>query len=108
MVLSGARRHGARRRGIARTGFEPVRSTGARMRGVAIYAAFLAAALALFLLLPQLDLWVSGLFYARGRGFVLANWPPAILGYRAVPWVAWGIVLVTAGAAIWLFLSVVR
>ena len=62
------------------------------MRGVAIYAAFFAAALALFLLLPQLDLWVSGLFYARGRGFVLESWPPVILVYRAVPWVAWGIV----------------
>ena len=74
------------------------------MRGVAIYAAFFAAALALFLLLPQLDLWVSGLFYARGRGFVLESWPSVILVYRAVPWVAWGIVLVTAGAGIWLFL----
>ena len=74
------------------------------MRGTAIYAAFFAAALALFLLLPQLDLWVSGLFYARGRGFVLESWPPVILVYRAVPWVAWGIVLVTAGAGIWLFL----
>ena len=74
------------------------------MRGVAIYAAFFAAALALFLLLPQLDLSVSSLFYARGRGFVLENWSPVILIYRAVPWVAWGIVLVTGGAAIWLFL----
>ncbi len=74
------------------------------MRGVAIYATLLAAALALFLLLPQLDLWVSDLFYARGRGFVLASWPPVILVYRAVPWIAWGIVLVVAGAAIWLFL----
>ncbi len=74
------------------------------MRGVAIYAVIFAAALVLFLLLPQLDLWVSGLFYARGRGFVMANWPPVILVYRAVPWVAWGIILVTAGAAIWLFL----
>ncbi len=74
------------------------------MRGVAIYSALLASALALFLLLPQLDLWVSDLFYARGRGFVLASWPPVILVYRAVPWVAWGIVLVVAGAGIWLFL----
>ena len=74
------------------------------MRGVAIYAAFFAAAVALFLLLPQLDLWVSGLFYARGRGFVLANWLPVILVSRAIPWIAWGIVLLVAGAGIWLFL----
>ena len=74
------------------------------MRGVAIYAGLLAATLAVFLLLPQIDLMVSGLFYAQGRGFVLADWPPVILVYRAVPWIAWGIVLVVAGAAIWLFL----
>jgi lipid A 4'-phosphatase len=73
------------------------------MRGMAIYATLFAAALALFLLLPQLDLWVSGLFYARGRGFVLANWPPVILVSHAIPWIAGGIVLVVAGAAIWLF-----
>src|SRR5271169_4452934 len=104
MVLSGAGRYRAGRRGIARIGFEPLRSAGARMRGVAIYAAFFAAALALFLLLPQLDLWVSGLFYARGRGFVLANWPPVIEVSHAIPWVAWGIVLIVAVAAIWLLL----
>ena len=39
------------------------------MRGVAIYAACVAAALALFLLLPQVDLWVSGWFYQPQRGF---------------------------------------
>lgn len=75
------------------------------MRGGAIYAGLLAAALALFLLLPQIDLWVSGLFYVRGQGFVLANWPPVEFVFRAIPWVAWGIVLVIAGAAIWLFLT---
>lgn len=74
------------------------------MKGVAIYAAFFAAALALSLLLPQLDLWVSGLFYARGRGFALANWPPVILISHAIPLVASGIVLIVAVAAIWLFL----
>ena len=74
------------------------------MRGVAIYAAIFAAALMLFLLRPQLDLLFSSVFFSRGRGFVLESWPPIILIYRSVPWVAWGIVLVTAGAAIWLFL----
>jgi lipid A 4'-phosphatase len=74
------------------------------MRGVAIYATLLAAALMLFLLLPQLDLLVSGLFYARGRGFVLADWPPVILVSHAIPRIAWGIVLVVVGAATWLFL----
>jgi lipid A 4'-phosphatase len=74
------------------------------VRGLAIYAGLLVVALALFLLLPQIDLLASGLFYARGRGFVLANWPPVILVYRAIPWVTWGIVLAVVGAAAWLFL----
>jgi lipid A 4'-phosphatase len=74
------------------------------MRHMTIFAGLLAATLAVFLLLPQIDLLVSALFYVQGRGFVLADWPPVILVYRAVPWIAWGIVLVVAGAAIWLFL----
>lgn len=74
------------------------------MRGLAIYAGLVAAALVLFLVLPQIDLMVSGLFYTRGGGFVLADWPPVLLVFRAVPWIAWGIVVVVAGASIWLFL----
>ncbi len=74
------------------------------MKGAAIYAGLLAAAVALFWLLPQTDLFVSGLFYVRGRGFVLAHSPPVMLLFDAIPWVAWGIVAVVAGAAAWLFL----
>jgi lipid A 4'-phosphatase len=74
------------------------------MKGVAIYAGLVAAATALFLLLPQLDLWISGLFYTPQRGFLLREWPPIALVYRAVPWVAWGIFVVAALAGAWLFL----
>ncbi len=74
------------------------------MRGVAIYAGLLGAAVALFLLLPQIDLWASGLFYVRGEGFVLAHWPPIVFVFRAIPWLARGIVLIVFGAAAWLFL----
>jgi lipid A 4'-phosphatase len=74
------------------------------MRGAAIYAALVAGALVLFLLLPQVDLLASGLFYVQGRGFVLANWPPVIFIFRAIPWVAWGIIVVVAGGVAWLFL----
>lgn len=74
------------------------------MRGVAIYAACVAAALALFLLLPQVDLWVSGWFYEPQRGFVMRGWTPVALVYHAVPWIAWGVVLVVAAASAWLFL----
>lgn len=75
------------------------------MRGTAIYAGLLAAAVALFLLLPRTDLLASGLFYVRGHGFVLAHWPPVELIFHAVPWIAWGIVLVVAAGAAWLFLT---
>jgi lipid A 4'-phosphatase len=74
------------------------------MKAAAIYAALVAAATALFLLLPQLDLWVSGLFYSTQHGFWLRNWPPLALVYHAVPWVTGGIVLILAGAGGWLFL----
>lgn len=75
-----------------------------RMRGAAIYAVLFGAAVAIFWLAPQADLWVSNLFYVPGRGFVLQRWLPAVIVFRAVPWIAWGVVVVVAGAAAWLFL----
>lgn len=74
------------------------------MKGAAVYAGLLALAAAVFLLMPQIDPAASGLFYARGRGFALALWPPVVVLYRAVPWIAWGIVLVVAVGAVWLIL----
>ncbi|MGH7045027.1 MAG: phosphatase PAP2 family protein [Stellaceae bacterium] len=75
------------------------------MKGAAIYAGLVAAAVALFLFLPQVDLWTSGLFYVRGRGFVLAHWPPILVVFDAVPWIARGIVILVVAAAAWLFLT---
>jgi lipid A 4'-phosphatase len=74
------------------------------MKETAIYAGLLAPALVLFLFMPQIDLAASGLFYVPGRGFVLSDWPPVVFIYRAVPWIAWGILALAATAAIWLFL----
>lgn len=54
-------------------------------RGLAIYLALFAAASALFLLAPGLDLWASGLFYRPDSGFFLGDWGPARLAYRVVP-----------------------
>jgi lipid A 4'-phosphatase len=75
------------------------------MRGAAIYLGLLTAATALFLLLPQTDLWVSSLFYAPGHSFELAHWLPVVLVFRAVPWIARGIVVVVVFGAAWLFLT---
>lgn len=74
------------------------------MRAVSTYLACVAAAVLLFLLLPQLDLWVSHLFYQPRHGFVLRDWEPVNSIYRTIPWITWGVVVVVSGAAAWLFL----
>jgi lipid A 4'-phosphatase len=74
------------------------------MKALALYAALFAAATALFLFAPGLDLWTSGLFYEPGRGFVLAHWPPALFVSGLIPWIAWGLAAFLALAALWLYL----
>jgi lipid A 4'-phosphatase len=69
-----------------------------------LYLSVCALCVALFLLVPQLDLVTSGLFYAPGRGFFLRNWPPVGLLYRSVPWLAWGIAFVVGFGVTWLYL----
>ncbi len=78
------------------------------MRGVAVYAGLVAATLAVFLLVPQIDLLRQRPVLCRAGGFVLADWRPVVLVFRSVPWLAWGIFMVVAGASIWLFLSAGR
>jgi lipid A 4'-phosphatase len=74
------------------------------MKGIMIYAGVLALALVLFLLVPQIDLTASRVFYVSGRGFVLTDWPPVVLLYRSIPWITGGILALAAAAGIWLFL----
>src|ERR1700746_1375189 len=75
-----------------------------RIRGVAIYAGVFAVSLVIFLLVPQVDLTASRLFYVSGRGFVWGDWLPVLFLYQAVPWITWGILALAAMAAVWLFL----
>ena len=72
------------------------------IKGFAIYGAALAASLALFYWLPQVDLFVSGLFYDPVHGFTLASWPPLQDFTRSIRWIAWAIVLVALVSAAWL------
>ena len=74
------------------------------MKPLAIYAALVAATAAFFLLVPQVDLWVSGAFYVPQRGFVLRDWAPLAVIYHAVPWITWSIVVILVAATAWLFL----
>jgi len=46
----------------------------------------LAAASVLFLALPRVDLWASGVFYRPSEGFFLATWLPVRVLFRLVPW----------------------
>jgi lipid A 4'-phosphatase len=79
---------------------------GARIdvTGVTLYGVLFAAAVALFLLVPGLDLATSRLFYEPGQGFVLAHWLPAVFISDLVPWVAWSIAALVIAAALWLYL----
>ena len=72
------------------------------IKGFAIYGAVLAASLALFYWAPQVDLFVSGLFYDPVHGFALATWPPVRDFTRSIRWIAWGILLVVLVGAVWL------
>src|ERR1700728_370780 len=70
------------------------------MTGIAVYAGIVAAAALLFLLFPGVDLAASRLFYRPGAGFLLAQWPPAVLLHHAMPFLVAGILAVlVAGMA---------
>lgn len=62
-------------------------------RAVAAYVAALALAAAVFLVLPGIDLWASGLFYRAGDGFFLAQWEPVRAIYAGVPYLTGAIVV---------------
>jgi len=58
----------------------------------------------LFMALPGLDLWVSGLFWRPSDGFFLRNWAPFRTVYDAVPVLTWTMVvgLLLLGLAVWI------
>jgi lipid A 4'-phosphatase len=69
-----------------------------------IYAGVIALVAILLLLLPQIDLMASGMFYEAGRGFVLSGSPPVLFLYHSVPWITLIILGIVAAAGLWLFL----
>lgn len=74
------------------------------MKAAVLYGVLFAAATALFLFAPGVDLWTSHLFYEPGRGFVLAHWGPALFVSDLVPWIAWSVAVLLLAASAWLFL----
>ncbi|MBV8133542.1 MAG: phosphatase PAP2 family protein [Alphaproteobacteria bacterium] len=74
------------------------------MKAFVVYLGVVAFTLAIFLFAPEVDLATSGLFYDPERGFVLANWPPILLLFHAIPWIAWGTVILAAIGVCWLLL----
>ena len=72
------------------------------MKAFRAYLVIVAGTLAIFFFVPQLDLAASRVFYDPGRGFVLASWPPILFVFRAIPWIAWGMLLLVAVGIFWL------
>jgi lipid A 4'-phosphatase len=72
------------------------------MKGFASYGAVLATSLALFWLVPGIDLFVSGLFYDPQHGFTLATWPPLHALKSSIRWVTWAILSISLAGALWL------
>lgn len=75
------------------------------MKGVAIYSVVLAVSVALFWLVPSIDLFFSDLFYNPQHGFPLAAWTPIVETEKQVRWLIAAILLVVAGGALWLRLA---
>jgi lipid A 4'-phosphatase len=75
------------------------------MKGLALYGVVLAASLALFWLVPGVDLFVSNLFYDPQHGFWLAGWAPMQAVNGSIRWLTWAILLVTLAGAVWLRLT---
>jgi lipid A 4'-phosphatase len=67
------------------------------MKGRVIFGLTAGLAGLAFTLFPQIDLWVSGLFYRPDTGFFLADWTPVRLLRSAVPIIT--IVVLVFGAA---------
>jgi lipid A 4'-phosphatase len=74
------------------------------MKAVVVYLGMLAVTMAIFFFAPRIDMAASGLFYDPERGFVLANWPPIVLLFHAIPWIAGGTLILTVVGASWLLL----
>jgi lipid A 4'-phosphatase len=74
------------------------------MKQFSIYLGVAALASALFLFAPEIDLATSRLFYDAKGGFVLSDWPPFVVLYRAVAPISWGMLILVGGGAAWLFL----
>ena len=74
------------------------------MKQFSLYLGVAALASALFLVAPEIDLATSRLFYDAKGGFVLSDWPPVVVLYRAVPLISWGMFILVGVGAAWLFL----
>jgi lipid A 4'-phosphatase len=67
------------------------------MSGRVVFGLTVGLAVLVFTLFPQIDLWVSGLFYRSDTGFFLADWAPVRLLRGAVPLIT--IAVLVFGAA---------
>ena len=74
------------------------------MRQAGSYAGIWLLLGLLFLLVPEIDLAATGLFYVPGAGFPLGGWAPLAAIEETVPWITKLIVGIVALGAVWLAL----
>ena len=55
--------------------------------------ALMLMAISVYLIWPELDLWVAGMFYTPTVGFEIASWPVVKAWHEAVPWVGRGMLV---------------
>ena len=67
-------------------------------RGPLVFCLAGGAAILLLTAVPDIDLWVSALFYRAGSGFFLADAPPVRLIFRSAPYITVAFVLFAAAA----------
>ena len=75
------------------------------MKAAALYFGLSVVLGLVFLLLPGIDLDVSGWFYLSGQGFPLADWPPLLIFEHTIPWLTRLIIFVCIAGAVWLALK---
>ena len=75
------------------------------MKAPLLYLGLVALAAALFLLAPNIDLAVAGLFYQPHAGFPLSEWWLVRFVEQTIPWITRLIILIAVLGVGWLLFA---
>src|SRR5207248_11673973 len=102
LVLFSAGRYGARRHAVAQCSTGATRGKAPGMKAAALYGGLWMLIAALFLLMPDIDLAASRLFYDGSQGFFFADWLPLRMVVGTVPWIVGLLIVLAVIATAWL------